>query len=55
MRQTPRVGHCLPLLPIFDSVLKMDINLRRTLSTGPKAVRLRKITQLEYLAQSTVS
>ena len=33
----------------------MDITLRRTLSAAPKAVRLREMTQLEYLAQSTLS
>ena len=39
VKGTPRVGPCLCLFPLFDSY-KTDISLRRTLSTGPKGVRL---------------
>ena len=41
VKRTPRVGPCLSLSPLFDSLYnKTDISLRRTLSTGPRGVRL---------------
>ena len=40
IRRTPRVGPCLALLPLFDS-LEEEISLRRTLTAGPKGVLLR--------------
>ena len=40
VRRTPRVGPCLWLFPLFDSLEDGFLSLRRTLSVGPKGVRL---------------
>ena len=40
VKRTPRVGPCLSLLPLFDSLYKMDTSLRRTLSAGAEGVGL---------------
>ena len=46
IRRTFRFGPCLSLLPLFDSQIKTDTYLRRTLSSrlsaGPKGVLLRE-------------
>ena len=40
VKRTPRVGPRLSLLPLFDSLYKMDTSLRRTLRAGPEGVGL---------------
>ena len=45
LKRTPRVGPCLSLLSLSDSLYKTDISLRPTLSAGPKGVRL-KVSRL---------
>ena len=47
VKQTPRVGPCLSLLPLFDSLCKMDISQRRTLCAGPKGVRFKERVDCE--------
>ena len=38
VKQTPRVGPCLSLLPLSYWLYKTDITLRWTLTAGPKGV-----------------